>query len=209
MRKHVTIFSLLITVLLTSQIQIGKALQKTYEWNIPADSGYNTYQISIITPDNWQVDTTVNVTLRLTLTSKTNVLDHTEYNKVRVTLNTENFIMDSEHHEGKLTLRDIGDVGERSVYFYIPAEKLNRGQTLNASITFVVTINEFDSVLNRSWVYMGPKIYDPIHINVFRPILSILEIIAVAAVTTVGGICGFILYRRKRIPVEHPSPKKQ
>jgi len=212
MKKHLVMFFFIIAILLANQIQISMALQKTYEWNIPSGvGGYNAYQISLITSDVWQVDTTVDTTFRLTLTSKRYVLDHTETNWVKITLNSENFIMDSGNQEETVTLRNIGDYWERKVSFYIPAEKLIRGQTLNVSITFVVSIDEIDNIQWRSWEHAGENYDDPMYVSLFRPILSTLEwiVIVVVAVIAIGGISGFVFYRRTRISAKPPSPPAQ
>jgi len=211
MRKHATVLFFLAIGLLMTQIEIGRALQKTYEWNIPADSGYNTYQVSIITPDSWQVDTTEDITFRLTLISKRPVLDHSETNWVRISLSTENFIVDSGSQAETVTLRNIGDYWEKKVSFNIPAEKLTRGQTLNASITVVMSINEIDNIQWKSWEHTGQNYDNPMYVSVFRPVLSTFEliIIVVVAVIVVGGISGFILYRRSRVSLKPPTPPIQ
>lgn len=200
MKKHLTILFFLATILLANQIQVSKALQKTFNWNIPADSGYNTYQVSIITPDTWQVDTDQEITFRLTLTSKRPVLDRTETKWVRITLSTENFIEDSGVQSETVTLRNIGDYWEKKVPFNIQSSKLSRGQTLNASITVVMNINEFDNIQHRSWEHTGQNYNDPMSVNIARPILSTIELIAVIAVVliVVAGISAYLLYRKRR-----------
>jgi len=211
MRKYVAVFFFLITVLLASQIQLTMALQKTYEWNIPADSGYNTYQTSLITTDGWQADTTVDITFRLTLTSKRPVLDRAETNRVKIILNSENFIMDSGDQTETKILRNIGDYWEKKVSFYIPAEKVNRGQTLNVSIVFVVSINEIDNIQWRSWEHTAQTYDNPMYVSLSRPILSTLELILIFVVTliVIGGVSGFVFYRRRRLSVKPPSPPAQ
>jgi hypothetical protein len=190
----------LATILLASHIQVGIALQKTFNWNIPADSGYNTYQVSIITPDTWQVDTDQEITFRLTLTSKRPVLERTETNWVRITLSTENFIEDSGVQLETVTLQNIGDYWEKVVPFNIQSSKLSRGQTLNASITVVININEFDNIQHRSWEHTGQNYNDPMYVSIVRPILSTLELIAVVAmvIIVVAGISAYLLYRKRR-----------
>jgi len=211
MKKHTLALSLLIMGLLLGQIQIAEGLQETYEWNIPADSGYNTYQVSLITSDSWQVDTTVKITFRLTMTSKSSVLDHTETNSVRIVLSSENFIMDSGTQTETVTLTNIGDYWEKEVSFYIPAEKVNRGQTLNVSITLVVDIDEIDNIQEESWNHVGENYDYPIYVSLYRPILSTLELILVATVIViiVAGIVGFVVYRRRKVSVKTPSPTLQ
>jgi hypothetical protein len=211
MKKNIITLSLLIVGLLLSQIQTAHALQKTYDWNIAADSGYNTYQISIITPDSWLVDTQEEITFRLTLTSKQSVLDHTETSWIRISLSTENFIADSGTQSETVTLRNIGDYWEKKVNFNISPEKVSRGQTLNASITVVVDINEFDNIQHKSWEHTGQNYDNPMFISISRPLLSTLEliIIIVVAMVIVGGIGGFLIYRRSRKTVKSPSSTTQ
>lgn len=208
MKKNFIALSLLMVGLLLSQIQTAHALQKTYEWNIPADSGYNTYQISIITPDSWQVDTKEEITFRLTLISKRPVLDHTETNWMKIGLSTENFIVDSGTQTETVTLRNIGDYWEKKVSFSILTEKLNRGQTLNASITVVMSIDEIDNIQWKSWEHTGQNYGNPMSISIFRPLLSTFELIIViiVALIVIGGLSGFLIYRRRRMSTKPPSP---
>lgn len=210
MKKHVAFLVFLITFLLANQIQIAHALQETYDWNIPADSGYNTYQISIIAPNSWLVDTQEELTFRLTLTSKSSVLDHTETNWMKISLSTENFIVDSGTQTETITLRNIGDYWEKKVSFSIPTEKLNRGQTLNTSITVVINIEEIDNIQHKSWEHTGQNYNNPMFISIFRPLLSTFEliIVVVVAIVIIGGMSGFLFYRR-RVTVKPRSPPTQ
>jgi len=211
MKKRTIVLSVLIIGLLVGQIQIVKGLQKTYEWDIPADTGYNTYQVSLITSDSWQVDTTVKITFRLTMTSKRPVLDHTETNSVKIVLSSENFIMDSGSQTETVILTNIGDYWEKEISFYIPAEKVNRGQALIVSITFVVDMDEIDNIQWKSWNHVGNNYDNPMYVSLYRPILSTLELILVAIVIiiVVAGIVGFVLYRRRKVSVKTPSPTLQ
>jgi len=212
MKKHLALFLFLLTVLLANQIQVVRALQKTYEWNIPSGVGGspNTYIISLITSDGWQVDTTVDVTFRLTLTYKSSTLADTETEWVKIVLSSENFIMDSGSQTETVILRNIGDYWEKKVSFYIPPEKVNRGQTLNVSTIFVVSMNTIDNIQLRRWDQTAQSYDNPMYVGLFRPLLSTLETIIVAVVVIViGGASGFMLYRRRRVSVKPPSPSTQ
>jgi hypothetical protein len=208
MKKQIAIFLFLMTLMLATQIPIGMAFQMSYDWNIPNGvGGYNKYQLSLITADSWQVDTTIDITFRLTLISKSSMLDHTETNWVEVVLSSENFIMNSGNQTEIVTLTNVGNYWEKKVSFYIPAEKLNRGQTLKVSIFLIVSINEIDSVQKLSQEYNANNYYNIMSVNLIRPILSTLELIVmvVVAVIVIIGISGFILYRRRRVSVKPPT----
>lgn len=216
MRKHVAVFFFIAIGLLSSHIQIVRGLHKTYEWN-----EYGTYQVSLITSDSWQVDTTVNITFRLTLKSKGAFLDHTETTRVEMGLykvlydRTLLFIDSKEQWETK-TLRNTGDYWEKNFSFYIPAEKVDRGQTLNVSIIFWVDYGEIDNVQWLNIGYLEDNSDNPMYVSLFRPFLSTLEliiIIAVVAVIVISGIIGLILHGRKNIPdprsfIRRISPKE-
>ncbi len=181
-----------------------EALEKTIQWNIDSGfTGFTRYEISLATADNWQVDTTVDVTFRLTLTAVVEnwVHDRTETGWVRIVLSSENFIFNSGDLEETVSLTDIGDYWEKKASFYIPAEKMYRGQTLNISINYVVTIYEFDSVQHQSWERIGENVYDPMIASVSRPWLSTLELpILAAVIVVIVSIGAYLIYRRKRRP---------
>ena len=208
MKKQIAIFLFLITLVLATQIPIGMAFQFSYDWNIPNGvGGYNKYQLSLTTAINWQVDTTIDIAFRLTLISKSSMLDHTETNWIEVVLSSENFLMDSGNQTEIVTLTNVGNYWEKKVSFYVPAEKLNRGQTLKVSIFFLVSINEIDSVQKLSREYDANNYYNPMPVNLIRPILSTLELNVIIVVIVVCGIGGFILYRkRKRTFKPQPPP---
>jgi len=200
MKKRFAAFFLMTTVLLAAHIHVGTALEKTFQWNITSSViGYSRYQISLTTSDSWQVDTTVDVTFRLTLTAKNWAHDYTETNWVRIILNGESFTMNSGNLEETATLTDIDDYWEQKATFHIPVERVSRGQTLNVSVNFIVVINEFDSIQHRSWEHTEENVYDPMIVSLSRPLLSTLEAVIVAAVITViAGIGGYLIYRRRR-----------
>ena len=195
------------TLVLATQIPIGMAFQFSYDWNIPNGvGGYNKYQLSLITADSWQVDTTIDITFRLTLISKSSMLDHTETNWVEVVLSSENFIMNSGNQTEIVTLTNVGNYWEKKISFYISAEKLNRGQTLKVSILFTVSINEIDNVQKLSREYNANNYYNIMSVNLIRPILSTLELIIIIVVIVVCGIGGFILYRKKYLSLNLLQP---
>lgn len=199
MKKQIAIFLFLMTLVQFAQIPIGMAFQFSYDWNIPDGvGGYNKYQLSLTTAINWQVDTTIDIAFRLTLISKNSMLDHTETNWVDVVLSSENFLMDSGNQTEIVTLTNVGNYWEKKVSFYVPAEKLNRGQTLKVSIFFLVSVNEIDSVQKLSREYNADNYYNPMPVYLIRPILSTLELIIIIVVIVVCGIVGFILYRKRK-----------
>jgi len=213
MKKHAIALYLLMIGLLLSQIQVAKAFQQTYDWH-PGGADPNGYQITLISSDNWQVDTTMEITFRLLMTYKNMWLDHTETNKIKIVLSSENFIMDSGDLTETRILQDINDYWEKTISFYIPAEKVNRGQTLDVTITFVLTITQVSNALggNARLAYTTQNLDNPIHVSIFRPFLSTFEFVVVAVLVTVivvGGITGFVLFRRKKLHAKHPSPPVQ
>ena len=199
MKKCCAAFFLMTIVLLAAHIHVGTALDKTFPWNITSSViGYTRYQISLTTSDSWQIDTKVDVIFRLTLTAKNWALDYTETNWVRIVLSSESFTMNSGNLEETATLTDTGDFWEQKASFYIPAEKVNRGQTLNVSINFIVVINEFDSIQHRSWEQTEENVYDPLIVSVSRPLLSTLELAVLAGViVAIACVVGYAIYRRK------------
>jgi len=197
MKKQIAIFLFLIALVLT-KIPIGIALQFGYDWTIPDGvGGYNKYQLSLTTADSWQVDTTIDIAFRLTLISKSAMLDHTETKWVEVVLSSENFMMNSGNQTEIVTLTNVGDYWEKKVSFYIPTEKLNREQTLKVSIFLLVSIDEIDSVQKLSREYDANNYYNVMSVNLFRPIYSVFELIAIIVVIVVCGIGGFIILYRK------------
>lgn len=213
MKKIVVAMLFLMVGILLGQIQTARALQRSYEWDIPSGlGGYNVYQISLTTSDSWQVDTTVDITFRLTLSSKSNALDYTETAKVRITLTIGNFVLDSGDQTEVKTLVNNGDYWEKNVTFYIPTDKVSRGQTQSVAVTYLVTINEVDTIQHSLWEHDTGNSSDPMYVSLFRPILSTLEIILIiVAVIVVGGISGFLIYRRmfykrRAKAVKPPSP---
>lgn len=208
MKKYLAPCFFLITILLANQVQVGIALHKTYEWDHLLYGESNHYQAYIATSDVWQVGTDVNVTFRLALTSRGSSLNYTEVVSVRIRLHGSYFDMDSEDVSGTEVLREVGDFWETNASFYIPTECVGRGQTDNVSISFGLTYNEIDNIEGYSLqtVY-GSTTYEAMYVNLFRPLLSNPESIAVTVVTVMalGGISGFILYRR-RVSAKSPSP---
>lgn len=191
MKKQIAIFLFLIPLMLAAQIPISMASQYIYDWNIPNGvGGYNKYELSLTTADSWQVDTTIDIVFRLGLISKSLMLDRTETNWVEIVLSSENFLMDSGNQTEIVTLTNVGDYWEKKVSFYVPAEKLNREQTIKVSIFFLVSINEIDSDQKQSQGYDANNYYNPMPVNLIRPILSTLEsIIIVVAIVVCGIAC--------------------
>lgn len=198
-KKQIRNFLFLIALALTTQIPIGMAYQFSYDWNISDGvGGSNDYELSLITAESWHVDTTFNIVFRLALVSKSSMLDHTETSWVKVVLSSESFILDSGNQTEIVPLTNVGDYWEKKVAFYIPAEKLNRGETLKVYIFFLASINEIDGVQNLSRKYDANNYYNPMPVNLMRPIMSTLElivtviIVAVIVVFVIGGLmlCG-------------------
>jgi len=208
MRKDIILLSFFSLVLLISQVHIGHALQKTYDWVILRDDiAYNKYKISLETSDSWQVGTLVNVTFRLTLTYKIYMFNHTETNWVKILLRSEDFQMDSGERMEKVTLSNVGDYWEHKVSFFIREEQVNRGQTLKVSIAFRTSIIEIDNIQWRRWEQIYVWGYaNPLYVNLFRPALSTSDLgIVAAAIIAMSGISGFAFYRkihRKRRPTK-------
>ena len=199
MKKRWAAFFLMAMVLLAAHIHVGTALEKTFPWNITSSViGYTRYQISLTTSDTWQIDTKVDVTFRLTLTAKNWAHDYTETKWVRIVLSSESFTMNSGNLEEAAALTDIDDFWEQKASFHIQAEKVNRGQTLNVSINFVVVITEFDGIQHQSQEYTKENVYDPLIVSISRPLLSTLELAVVATLTVaIAGIGGYLIYRRR------------
>lgn len=210
MKKHFASFLLLVTVLFANQVPVGVALHRTYEWDHLLYGEPNHYQAYIAASDVWQVGTDVNVTFKLTLTSKGSSLNYTEIVSVGIRLHGSYFDIDSGDISGTEVLRTEGDSWERNASFYIPTEYVGRSKADNVSISFKLTYNEIDNIAEYSLqtVY-GPTTYDAMYVNLFRPLLSDPELIAVAVVglVTLGGISGSILYRR-RVSAKSPSPSE-
>lgn len=199
MKKGTLALSVVVIWLLLGQTQTG-ALQETYKWKTPADTGYSTYQVSLTTSDVWQVDTTVTMRIRLTMISKRAGLDYSEIVSARIVLNSESFTMDSGIQTGLGTLADIDDCRVKEVSFYIPADKVNRGQTLNVSIVLEVTIDEIDDTQTKIWAY-GLHNYDnPMVVNLYRPLLSTLECVTIAVImlVVIAGTAGFALFGKHK-----------
>jgi len=200
-------------LLFLSQIQIGRAFHQEYTWQ-PGGYPQNGYTISLIGSDNWQVDTKIDITFRLLMTYKNYALDHTETNKVKITLTSENFIIDSGDLLETRILSEVGDYWDKTISFNIPAEKVSRGQTLDVAITFLLTITQAANALGgySRLAYTKQNLDNPIHVSLFRPFLSMFELIVVivVAIIVVGGLGGFIFYRifyrRKRVSAKPPSP---
>jgi len=202
LNRRTALLCLISIVLLMVHFPSVEALEKTIQWDIDSGvTGFTRYEISLTTADTWQLETRVNVTFRLTLTAKNWVHDRTETGWVRIVLSSENFIFNSGNLEGTVSLTDVGDYWEEKVSFYLPVEKVNRGQTLNISINYVLTIYEFDSVQHQSWERVGENVYDPLIASVSRPLLSTLELTILAApIVVIVSIGGYLIYRRKRRP---------
>ena len=196
-KEHVVLSYLLLSGLLLGQIQVVKAFEETYEWNIPVDSGFNTYQISLTIFNSWRVNRTVDIVFRLNLSSKHSSLNHTKTKWARITVGSEaaEFEMHSETQIETVILANVGDYWEREVSFYIPTDKFNRGQTANVSVWYEVCIEQV-FVEGRSRVHVGDNIFDLMRFSLYRPILSTLEVTVVAVVIVIIG--GFILYRKRK-----------
>ena len=196
-KRHAVLSCLLLSGLLLGQIQVVKALAETYEWNIPVDSGFNTYQISLTIFNNWRVNRTVDMVFRLNLSSKHSSLNHTKTKWAKITIGSEaaQLSMRSETQIETVMLANVGDYWEREVSFYIPTDMLNRGQTANVSVWYEVCI-EHVFVEGRNRIHVGDNISDLMHFCLYRPILSTLEVTVVAIVIVAIG--GFILYRRRK-----------
>jgi len=208
-KKHIILLSFFSLALLTTQIDVAQAVEKTYDWIIWRDDiAYNMYYISLQAPDSWQAGTWVDVTFRLTLVYKIHMFDCTKTNWVKILLRSENFQMDSGHQLERVILRNVGDYWETKVSFYLPVEKVKRGQTVRVSVAFVTSIEEIDNIQWRSWEQMYVWSYDkPMYVSLFRPALSASDLWIVAmAVIAIGGISGFAFYRkvyqRKKLPAK-------
>jgi hypothetical protein len=199
MKRHLSMPCLILFTLLMIQFPCAWALQRTYTWYIPSGQGGrdNEYEISLITSEGWQVDTPFDVTFRLTLVYKSFTLTDTNTDSVKIILTSENFVTDSGTQEETVVLRNVGDYWEKIVSFNIPAEKVPRGQSVDVDITYVVKI---DTIATNHVAYRQTtnNYYAPMQTSLSRPYLSFLEwICVVAAVVVVGGLSGFIIYRRR------------
>jgi hypothetical protein len=212
MKKQIRGSLFLIALALTSQIPIGMAYQFSYDWSISDGvGGSNEYELSLMTAESWQVDTTFNIVFRLTLVSKSSVLDHTETSWVKVVLSSESFILDSGNQTEIVALTNVGDYWEKKVAFHVPAEKLNRGETLKVYIFFLASINEINGVQKLSRQYDANNYYNPMPVNLMRPIISRLELIVtvmIVVVILVFVIGGFMLHRKGKGGIKPRPPTK-
>lgn len=189
--------SLLTTGLLAGHIQIVQALQQTDEWEIG-----NTYQISIITSENWQPSTPFEVTVRFMRTSAlcmcTETLYTTETNSFKVVLSSEDFVMESENQTVHVAFTKIGDYWERKASFQI-SDKLNRGQTLNVSVVAIIDIDEVAIRTGHHSNKVWNNYDDPVIVSLHRPLLLTWEwyLTCILAAIIAAGI-GFLLYRRRQ-----------
>lgn len=199
MKKHLIVLCLILFILQMSRLPSAQALQKTYTWYITSGQGGrdNEYGISLNVSEGWQVDTTIEVTFKLTLLYKSFTLTDTETESVKIILQSMNFSTDSGTQEETVILRNVGDYWKKTVSFNIPAEKVPRGQSVEIDIFFAV---KMDTIATNHVAYPQFTSNDgnPMQTSLYRPYLSFLEwIFVIAAVVVVGGLSGFIIYRRR------------
>jgi len=201
----------LLLLLILSQIQFASAVSKTYVWNPPP--GYNeSFEVHLEAEDNWQTEITTIVLTRVTLLEVGAYFDSVVINWVKVELTTLKFSMDSGNVAINETMRNIGDHLEKRIDFWVPANKLNRGESANLTMIWSMNIDILDTAQHKHWVYTGSNSDDPMKVSLSRPFLSTQEwlIVGIVAFVIVGGSIGFVVYRRvshkrKVTPLE-PSP---
>jgi hypothetical protein len=215
MKRHVMMFCLLFSFGLFTQVSITLAVSRTYIWHI--EGGYSTYDIYIVTEDHWKTDTAVDVVVRLTLTDKHWTLDHTKTNWMQIIIKSSKFIIDSGRREEEVTLTNEADYWQKTISMQIPSSKLQEGENVTMSIAYTINIDEFDAVQHKWWNHVSSSNDNPIHADVTRPtfwetMAGILFLGIGLAVIVIGGISGFIIYRRfyrRTVSVKPPSPPAQ
>lgn len=212
MKRRIMTLCILLFFGLFAQVSITLAVSKTYIWQI--DGVYSNYEIYIVTQDHWKTDTTVDVVVRLTLTDKHWSLDHTKTNWMQIVIKSSKFIIDSGRQEEEVTLTNEGDYWEKTISMQIPSSKLEQGENITMSIENTINIDEFDTVQHKWWNHVGSTSYNPIYADVTRPVPMFWEttfgILAIGlTLIVIGGIAGFILYRRGRVSIKPPTPPAQ
>jgi len=210
MKRRILLCLLLLGIL--SQIQFANAVSKTYVWNPPP--GYNeSFEIYLEAEDNWKTEVSTTVLARITLLDVGAYFDSVVINWVKVELTTLKFSMDSGNIAINVTMRSIGDHLEKRIDFWIPADRINRGENVNLTMIWSMNIDILDTQQHKHWIYTGSNSTDPMTVSLYRPFLSTLEwlMVGIVAFAIVGGSIGFVIYRRaihrrRTSPVKPSAP---
>jgi hypothetical protein len=200
MRKIITVFLILITFLVATQIQTSLAAQKIYMWELPNEDWQiiNEYQIVISASDSWEPDIPYEVSVTMTTKNSYDV----KIDSAKVILSDENFALESLSKQEPTIFMDEGDHWTEKFAFEIPSEKLVSGENFTVSIVAVISISAVpESVdgLKGTWNnYDRPviaKLYFPPQPDL-QPFQMALIVASVASVVLVG--VGFLIYFKKR-----------
>jgi len=204
MKRGILLCLLLLGML--SQLQVANAISETYTWH-PPPGDHEAFDIYVETEDSWQTDVSMNVLVKVTLAAKHWSFDHVDIKWTKVEISALKFSMDSGEIAETASFRNIGEYYERRINFQVPSDKLNRGENVSLSIICSINIDIVDNVQWKHWIYTGSNSGNPLIVSLSRPVLSTLELIGifVLAVIVVGGISGFIIYRRRITPAKPPS----
>lgn len=199
-----SIFLWLILLAFFNQAQTvnAGAVSKTYTWS-PPPNNQEAFSIYLETQKSWQMDASLEVLVKFTLTANHSSLNQVDIKWTRIEItDRKSFLIDSGKIEETASLRNIGEYYRRRISFEPPSIKLARGKNISASVIWNIQIDIVDNS-ERHRVYTGSNSLDPLTINIFRPFLSTTETIFLTIISielAIGIIIGALLYKKKKKP---------
>jgi len=186
MKKLSFFWMFLLLVIVTTQILLVDAVSKTYDWNVYRNTHYEV----LVFAENPQLDSTFNITVRLTLLSKDSSLDHTktEWMQVLISSTDRPISLDSGKLEQTVFLNETGASWRGTFPFQISSSQygIGRGQNVRLSVVYKISIYEFDNIQHKYWNSIGDSIKDPMIIDLSIPLLSTYETVIVLIIVVIG-----------------------
>jgi len=212
MRTLATLWMLLLLVITATQIFPVFAVSKTYDLNV---NGNTHYSVSVII-ENPQLDSSFDVTVRLTLTSKDPSLDHTLTRWMQVILDSVDrpLHIESEQQNHTQILNTVGDSWQETFTFQISSSQygIGKGQGIGISVIYKINIDEIDIPRQLTWNHQGDSTNNPLIITLSIPLLSTTELIIVLVfaliVIVIVSWCIYAIMKRLRIRKEERLRKE-
>jgi hypothetical protein len=186
-KKIILWLILLLAVSFNTDFSVN-AISRTYDWNV---YGNTHYTVSVNAP-NPQFDSPFDITVRLTLVSKDSSLDHTETKWMQVIIDSMDkpLHIESEKQNQTLTLNTPGDYWQRTFTMQVLSSQygLGRGQGIEISIIYKISIDEIDIPRQLTWNHIGANTNDPMKTSLMIPFLNTTELIIVLVIASIASL---------------------
>jgi len=164
---------LFLLAILETQVILANADSRTYDWNV---YGNTHYDVTVIV-QNPQLDSSFDVTVRLTLTSKDPSLDYTYTRWMQVILESvdKSLQIQSEKKDQTVILNTPGDSWQNTFAFEISSSehRIAKGESIEISVVYMISIDEIDIPRHLTWNHIGDNRKDPLKITLSIPLLRV------------------------------------